>query len=182
MQEATPSIIRRCDFHAFDKGLYVGAAYPCEAVPCIATVYGVSAVVDLREEACDDGAALARHGVDLLHLPTPDLEPVSLAMLRQGVDFVAPRLDAGETVLIHCQHGIGRSALLALCVMVARGMEPLDALARAKARRSVVSPSPQQYEGWRAWLEEFARTRPVAWTPPHFDEFAAIAYRHLRRA
>lgn len=163
-----------------DRGLYVGAAFPCEAVPCIASVYGVSAVVDLREEACDDGAALARHGIDLLHLPTPDLEPVSQPMLRHGVAFVAPRLDAGETVLIHCQHGIGRSALLALCVMVARGMAPLDALARAKDRRGIVSPSPQQFEGWREWLDERARGASVAWNPPSFDEFAAIAYRHLR--
>lgn len=173
-------VVTRCDFHAFDRGLLVGAAYPCEAAPCIASVYGVSAVVDLREEACDDGAALARHGIDLLHLPTPDLAPVSQEMLRRGVAFVASRLDAGETVLIHCQHGIGRSVLLALCVLVARGAEPLDALARAKARRGVVSPSPQQFEGWRQWLEDCANSRDVNWRPPSFNEFAAIAYRHLR--
>jgi protein-tyrosine phosphatase len=155
----------------------VGAAYPCEAVPCIASVYGVSAVVDVREEACDDGVALARQGIDLLHLPTPDLAPLSQAMLHRGVAFVAPRLDAGETVLIHCQHGIGRSVLLALCVLVARGAEPLDALARAKARRGVVSPSPEQFEGWREWLEDCASCRSVNWRPPSFDEFAAIAYR-----
>jgi protein-tyrosine phosphatase len=173
-------VLNRCDFHALDTGLYVGAAYPCEAVPCIASVYGVSAVVDLREESCDDEAALTRHGIELLHLPTPDLAPVSQPMLRQGVAFVAPRLDAGETVLIHCQHGIGRSALLALCVMVARGMAPLEALARAKDRRDAVSPSPQQYEGWREWLEDHARGAGATWRPPVFDEFAAIAYRHLR--
>lgn len=175
-------IVHRCDFHAFDRGLFVGAAFPCEAVPCIASVYGVSAVVDLREEACDDGDALARHGVALLHLPTPDLAPASQPMLRRGVAFVLPRLEAGETVLIHCQHGIGRSALLALCVMVARGMAPLDALAQAKARREIVSPSPQQFEGWREWLEDHARGAGVFWRPPSFDEFAAIAYRHLTSA
>ncbi|MFN3892237.1 MAG: dual specificity protein phosphatase family protein [Beijerinckiaceae bacterium] len=170
----------RCDFHAFDPGFYVGAAFPCEAVPCIASVYGVSAVVDLRDEACDDAGALARHGIELLHLPTPDLEPVSLPMLREGVAFVTPRLEAGEAVIVHCQHGIGRSALLALCVMVARGMAPLDALVRAKERRGVVSPSPRQYEGWRAWLEDRRRVTAAAWAAPTFDEFAAIAYRHLR--
>lgn len=170
-------VIHRCDFHAFDRGLFVGAAFPCEAAPCIGSVYGVSAVVDLREEACDDCETLALHGIDLLHLPTPDLEPASLPMLRHGVAFVSPRLDAGETVLIHCQHGIGRSALLALCVMVARGMAPLDALTRAKSRRAIVSPSPQQFEGWRGWLEDHAGRASVSWRPPSFDEFAAIAYR-----
>ncbi|MBX9760946.1 MAG: dual specificity protein phosphatase family protein [Beijerinckiaceae bacterium] len=178
MQDA----ITRCDFHAFDQGLYVGAAFPCEAVPCIAAVYAISAVVDLREEACDDAAALARQGVDFLHLPTPDHAAVSLPMLRRGVGFVTRELENGRTVLVHCQHGVGRSALLALCVMVERGMEPLDALARAKARRAAVSPSPQQYAGWRAWLEDHAQRTNARWTPPSFDEFAAIAYRHLRHA
>ena len=174
--------LTRCDFHAFDQGLYVGAAFPCEAIPCIASVYAISAVVDLREEACDDEAALARQGIGFLHLPTPDHAAVSQPMLRRGVDFVVSELDRGGTVLVHCQHGIGRSALLALCVMVERGMAPLDALARAKARRGVVSPSPQQYEGWRRWLDDHARRTRAQWRTPDFDEFAAIAYRHLRHA
>lgn len=174
--------LTRCDFHAFDQKLFVGAAFPCEAIPCIASVYAISAVIDLREEACDDAAALARQGVDFLHLPTPDHAAVSQPMLRRGVEFVSRRLDEGDTVLVHCQHGIGRSALLGLCVMVARGMEPLDALARAKARRAAVSPSPQQYEGWREWLEDHAQRTNPPWSPPSFDEFAAIAYRHLRHA
>jgi protein-tyrosine phosphatase len=78
-------------------------------------------------------------------------------------------------VLIHCQHGIGRSALLALCVLVDCGHEPLAALELAKSRRAKVSPSPAQYEAWATWL----RGREIA--PPSFDAFAAIAYRHLRR-
>ncbi len=55
-------------------------------------------------------------------------------------------------MLIHCQHGIGRSALLALCVLVDQGWQPLDALTHAKDRRAQVSPSRSQYEGWAAWL------------------------------
>jgi len=169
-----------CDLHRFDEGLLVGAAYPCEALPCLVSIYGVSAVVDVREEACDDAAALAGLGIDFLHLPTPDLEPVSLAMLDRGVRFVTARLDAGETVLVHCQHGIGRSALLALCVLVARGWEPLEALEHAKTKRPKVSLSPQQYEGWRRWLQARAQSTTAPLRPPTFDEFAAIAYRHLR--
>ena len=60
-------------------------------------------------------------------------------MLDDGVAFVNRHLDRGERVLVHCEHGIGRSATLALCVLVSRGMEPLDALwnwRRAAARSS----------------------------------------------
>jgi protein-tyrosine phosphatase len=76
-------------------------------------------------------------------------------------------------VLIHCQHGIGRSALLALCVLVDNGWEPLDALIHIKDCREVVSPSRSQYEGWSRWL----KSRGLA--APDYHSFGCIAYRHL---
>jgi len=100
-------------------------------------------------------------------------------MLRDGVAFAAEHLDRGERVLIHCEHGIGRSATLALCVLVSQGMTPLDALELAKSRRSLVSPSPAQYEAWAQWLADWKVARQVDWDIPHFDAFKAIAYRHL---
>ncbi|HEY8579867.1 MAG TPA: dual specificity protein phosphatase family protein, partial [Beijerinckiaceae bacterium] len=112
---------------------------------------------------------------------TPDMEAVSLSMLQRGVAFATAQMDLGRTVLIHCQHGIGRSALLALCVMTARGWEPLEALERAKTRRLKVSPSPAQFEGWSRWLRAHAAVHPVSWRPPDFEAFAQIAYRHLRQ-
>ena len=153
--------------------LAVGGSFPAERAEQLARTLGVSAVVDLRAEACDDEALLKRHGLTLLHLPTKDHCAVSEEMLAEGVAFVVDRLEAGERVLIHCEHGIGRSALLALCVLVAQGLPPLQALETAKARRELVSPSPAQYEAWAAWLRK-RRTEP-----PSFNEFAAVAYRHL---
>jgi len=136
---------------------------------------GVQAVVDLRVELCDDERALRERGIVFLHLPTQDQCAVSLPMLRDGVAFVNAALDRGERVLIHCEHGIGRSATLALCVLVSRGMRPLEALELMKSKRASVSPSPAQYQAFVEWL---AAER--AGEVPHFDAFAAIAYRHLR--
>ena len=154
--------------------LAVGGYFADEHAEALAREHRIAAVVDLRDEACDDAVLLTRHGIALLHLPTPDTCAVTVEMLDTGVAFVTRHLDGGGRALIHCQHGIGRSALLALCVLVARGQAPLDALELAKVRRAKVSPSPAQYEGWAAWLR--ARGTP----PPTFDEFAEIAYRHLR--
>jgi protein-tyrosine phosphatase len=108
-------------------------------------------------------------GVDALHL-------------EQGVRFSCEQIDRGARVLIHCQHGIGRSAVLGLCVMVQRGHAPLQALELMKDRRALVSPSPDQFECWCGWLERHRRAQPVPWTVPTFDAFAAIAYRHLARS
>ena len=100
-------------------------------------------------------------------------------MLRDGVAFASRHLDRGERVLIHCEHGIGRSATLALCVLVSREMEPLAALELAKSRRSLVSPSPAQYEAWAKWLRDWKGAHQADWDIPPFDAFKAIAYRHL---
>ena len=161
------------NFHWLTDHLAVGGCFPGEHTRRLAEEHGIRAVVDLRQEDCDDEEQLRAAGIDFLHLPTPDLEPASVEMLQRGVDFVRGHVEAGEPVLIHCQHGIGRSALLALCVLVDWGWEPLEALSHAKARRWVVSPSQSQYEGWSAWL----RARGNA--APDYHSFGCIAYRHL---
>lgn len=140
----------------------------------------VSAVVDLRCEACDDASLLARHDIEFLHLPTDDLAAIRPAMLVRGIAFVTARLAARRRVLVHCMHGIGRSALLALCVLVERGHAPLDALALVKQRRGCVSPSPAQFEAWAAWLAAHRRAAGARWDVPSFAEFTAIAYRAVR--
>ena len=154
--------------------LAVGGSFPSERAEHLALELGIGAVVDLRAESCDDEAVLLQHGLLFLHLPTLDMHAVSPAMLGDCVAFSRTQLAAGRKLLIHCEHGIGRSALLALCVLVDAGMAPLEALELAKRRRALVSPSPDQYQSWAAWL------RQRGTEPPDFDAFAAIAYRHLR--
>ena len=163
------------DFHWLTEHVAVGGCFPVERTAELADRHGIRAIVDLRAESCDDKASLATAGIALLHLPTPDLEAASCDHLERGVRFVAERVERKEKVLIHCQHGIGRSALLALCVLVDQGWKPLDALLHAKGRREAVSPSLSQFEGWTAWL----RSRGVE--PPDYHSFGCIAYRHLAR-
>ena len=153
----------------------MGGHFPNDRAAELAAIHGIRAVVDLREEDCDDATALRAAGIELLHLPTPDMKPARHEQLEAGVAFVRDQLVRGGRVLIHCQHGIGRSALLALCVLVDQGWEPLTALEHAKNRREIVSPSRTQFEGWGAWL----RSRGIP--PPDYHSFGCIAYRHLAK-
>ena len=157
----------------------LGGSFPSERTRHLAEELRVRAIVDLRIEACDDERLLQEHGIAFLRLPTEDHGAVSQPMLRDGVAFANTYLDQGERVLIHCEHGIGRSATLALCVLVSRGLAPLEALEQAKSRRALVSPSPAQYEAWRTWLEVWKAQDGVPWEPPSFEAFKRIAYRHL---
>jgi protein-tyrosine phosphatase len=166
----------RWNFSWLTSDLAVGGCLPVGAAAALAAEHGVGAVIDVRSEACDDVEEMAAAGVKFLHLPTEDQEAVSQAMLDRGVGFARDADRGGRKLLIHCEHGVGRSATVALCVMVDRGFQPLDALARAKAARAHVSPSPAQYEAWTAWLRRRAPESEI----PHFEAFKAIAYSHLK--
>jgi protein-tyrosine phosphatase len=171
--------VRRLDLDWVTPHLAVGGKLPAEAVEHLALALGVRHVVDLRAEDRDDEAVLRRHGIELLHLPTDDACAVAPRMLEEGVAWITDKLDRGLKVYVHCEHGIGRSALLALCVLVARGDAPLEALARAKKARRCVSPSPEQLEAFRGWLALRSATgEPL--DVPSLDELAAVAYSHLR--
>jgi len=161
--------------------LAVGGRYPMEAAAHLARTLGIRHVVDVRVEDCDDEQVLRTHGITLLHLPTQDVHALQRTMLHDGVRWVRARLEEGHRVLIHCEHGIGRSALLALCVLVDAGHAPLEALALAKRQRGKVSPSPAQLSAFIAFCEEWHAAQRPAWSPPTFDALAWIAYSHLRK-
>ncbi|HET8541488.1 MAG TPA: dual specificity protein phosphatase [Anaeromyxobacter sp.] len=167
------------DLHFVAPGLAVGARFPAAAAPLLARMHGISRVVDVRVEERDDERVLLACGIRLLHLPTEDTRAISQEKLRHGVRFVSEGLDRGEGVLVHCQHGIGRSALLALCVLVDRGAAPLEAMERAKAARRVVSPSPDQIRAFLAFAAEVKAERGAPWAVPSLKDVGQIAWRHL---
>ncbi len=162
--------------------LAVGATFPTDAAERLAGALGIRHVVDVRVEACDDVQVLRACGITFLHLPTEDRCAVAQDALDEGVAWVRRRLARGEKVYVHCQHGIGRSALLACCVLVAEGLEPVEALAAAKRARAKVSPSPEQLRAFVEWCRRWRARAGAAWSVPSFEALAAVAYSHLREA
>ncbi len=160
--------------------LAVGGRFPLEGAERLVREHDIRHVVDLRVEDCDDEEILREHGIELLHLPTRDACGVTLSMLDDGVAWVNEKLERGRNVYIHCEHGVGRSALLALCVLVSRGDTPLRALARAKGARREISPSPEQLHAFRAWLAVRRARTGEDLVIPEFEDLAWIAYSHLR--
>ncbi|WP_174299780.1 dual specificity protein phosphatase family protein [Caulobacter sp. S45] len=167
----SPTALAGLDLDWVTPGLAVGGAFPTSAIPTLAAG-GVGAVIDLRSEAKDDAAGLARAGIALLHLPTQDHCALSQRDMDAGVAFALPRLGDGG-VLVHCREGIGRSVTLCLCILTATGMTPLQAMRTIKAARVWASPSPPQFDAFATWLG-----RRGIEAPP-FQALAAIAYSHL---
>ncbi|RMX02554.1 protein-tyrosine phosphatase family protein [Legionella jordanis] len=167
------------NFNWVEGNLAVGGRFPMEAAEELAQKEGIRAIVDLRMEASDNEDILQRHGISFLRLPTEDRCAIAAPMINDGVEWVRNRLHAGTKVLIHCEHGIGRSALLALCTLVSEGIEPLDAMERLKKARPVVSPAPEQLEAFRGWIEHWPYAK-TAFKVPSFEALSYIAYAHLR--
>ncbi|WP_426756535.1 protein-tyrosine phosphatase family protein [Myxococcus sp. Y35] len=102
--------------------LYVGGSVPRSRYTEL-KARGITAVIDVRGERCDDAEALAALGIELLNLPVTDRYPPSVEQLMRGVAWALPRLEQGGRLYTHCEHGVGRGPLVGLAVMVARGWE-----------------------------------------------------------
>jgi protein tyrosine phosphatase (PTP) superfamily phosphohydrolase (DUF442 family) len=114
---------------------------------------GVSAVVDTRAEHQDDAKAMAAEGIALLLLPTPDTYPLSIEQMREGATWVNGQIAQRKRVLIHCEHGVGRSVLLTAAALVRQGMNADEALDLVQRRRWQAAPNHRQTKR----LQEFER-------------------------
>lgn len=121
---------------------------------------GVTAVVDTRSEHQDDEQALGAEGIRLLYLPTPDTHPLTLEDLRRGSEWVNERLAEGDRVLIHCEHGVGRSVLLTAASLVAGGMPAHDAVDLIQRRRWQAAPNHRQIVRLQEFERDLRATQP----------------------
>jgi protein-tyrosine phosphatase len=110
-----------------------------------------AAELDLRREP----ELCQKTGVDFIALPMADRGVPSSK--KAVLDLARPleqRLAQGENVAIHCRQGVGRSALLAACILTVRGVDPICAWERIAAARSCPVPDTSAQ---REWVLQFAR-------------------------
>ena len=133
-----------------NQHLAVGGRIKPEDIRAVSLV-GITHVIDTRSEYRDDELALAKEGIELLYLPAPDTYPLSVEQLMQGAIWAHNHIQKNGRVLIHCEHGVGRSVLLTCAVLVYRGMHAYDALHLVQQKRWQAAPNQRQI----ARLKEF---------------------------
>jgi protein-tyrosine phosphatase len=95
-------------------------------------------------------------GIEFVSFPIPDggvparaREAIALA------EAIIVRLKEGKSVGLHCRAGIGRSALIAACVLALFGIAPGAAFDLIEKARGVKVPDT---EGQRKWVAKFHET------------------------
>ncbi len=107
--------------------------------------WGASLLVTLVEDhelellgVPDLGQRARGNGMDWLHLPIVD---VSVPSTRFEDDWpvyagdMVTRLQGGESLVLHCRGGLGRTGLVAARLLIELGSDPGEAIRRVRERR-----------------------------------------------
>ena len=107
--------------------------------------WGASALVTLMEdhelvhlEVGRLGEAVRSMGIDWYHLPIRDVSVPSNAFetqWRTSGEELRERLLRGQSVVVHCRGGLGRTGLIAASLLIELGEVPVRALERVRAAR-----------------------------------------------
>ena len=125
---------------------------------------GVDVVVSLLtgEEQTElnlpDEEALCRaNGIEFVSFPIVDRSvPSSAEVFSEQMIKLVEQLANGKNVAVHCRQGIGRAALVAICLLVLSEIEPALAIERVGAARGCSVPeTPEQ----RRWISDFAKSQ-----------------------
>jgi Dual specificity phosphatase, catalytic domain len=79
--------------------------------------------------------------------------PLSRQDTRSLIGNLVELASEGKSIVIHCRQGVGRSAILAACLLTECGISVADAFERIMQARGCPVPDTQDQ---RAWVAEFA--------------------------
>jgi protein-tyrosine phosphatase len=101
-----------------------------------------------------EGREVKKSGMKFMSLPIPDRQtPVSEPEVKAAIEKLDADLSSGKNVVVHCRQGVGRSGLIAACLLITKGLSSGAALEAISAARGVTIPeTPEQ----RRWVERYA--------------------------
>jgi protein-tyrosine phosphatase len=106
--------------------------------------------LDLEQEA----QTCKNLGIEFLSFGIPDRGvPASRRETSELLKRIHRFLAAGLSVAVHCRQGIGRSGLMAGCLLILWGAKPSDAVTQISRQRGCEVPETAEQ---RTWLVDFA--------------------------
>jgi protein-tyrosine phosphatase len=123
---------------------------------------GIGVVLSLltSEEEQELGLAaepveVTRQGMEFRSFPIPDRHiPSSETSFAQTIEKIDRDLKSGKNVVVHCRQGIGRSGLVAACLLIGGGgLSPGAAVSTVSAGRGTPIPDTEEQ---REWIDHYA--------------------------
>ena len=103
-----------------------------------------------------EGRETKGHGMTFRAFPIPDRKvPDSETRLTKALEKLDRELASGRNVVLHCRQGIGRTGLVAACLLVTKGLETKTAIKRLSAARGTSVPETGEQ---RQWIDHYAST------------------------
>jgi protein-tyrosine phosphatase len=124
---------------------------------------GVQVVVSLLTAAEEEELSLVEernlcsaNNIAFVSFPIVDQSvPLSFEAFSNLLVNLAEQLPSGKKVAIHCRQGIGRAALVAICLLMVSGIGAAAAIERVgRARGCSVPETPDQ----RTWIADFSKS------------------------
>ncbi|WP_172670816.1 dual specificity protein phosphatase family protein [Labrenzia sp. DG1229] len=92
----------------------------------------------------NEGEVCERNGINFTNVSVVDRDIPETAAAKELALSIIADLHAGSSVVVHCRAGIGRSGLVACCVLIGLGILAEDALAKVSAARGVLVPDTEE--------------------------------------
>jgi protein-tyrosine phosphatase len=95
-------------------------------------------------------------GLNFFSYPIPDRQvPASEAELSEHLQALDHELSEGRNVVLHCRQGIGRTGLVAACLLVTKGLSSSAAVELLSVARGIPVPETDEQ---RRWIDHFAES------------------------
>ena len=122
---------------------------------------GIDTVLSLltpeEEQSLDlanESNVVKARGMNFMQLPIQDREvPGSETELSAALENLNDKLLSGKNVVVHCRQGVGRSGLVAACLLITNGLDAKTAVKNISAARGIPVPETKEQ---RQWIDHYA--------------------------
>jgi len=113
---------------------------------------GIGALLTLTEEPLP-ADALARNGLDGLHIAVTDMSAPTPRQFEEALAFIDRMRAAGRAVAVHCLMGQGRTGTILAAYLIRAGASAEEAIARVRAVCPGAICAPIQEDALRAFTQ-----------------------------
>lgn len=127
-------IFHKPDATFLDSNIYLGGV---NKIP-ILSKFGITAILDLREEANDSEIELDKYSISYLRIKIKDRSFPSEEQTLQAINWIKSMLQENKKIFVHCNLGRGRAPLISCAYFLSTGKSSSDSVSMIKSKRRYV--------------------------------------------